>query len=526
MAGVLVRRAGWSRERVAAFDRAFALYWSRSSELARRVRSWPAPRRRHVGIVSEPYAVRPYVQLLNTSAWMLYASDFDPDVSHPELAAYLLVHGDHIAVTGEVTTAAVHAAAWWLERTDEECEAFRVAATRSPRPDAAAFRALAAATGWLRELRHETLRPLVVVSPHRSIPRTGLLVPKHLEAEPPALVAKWTAAARDALAGFHRTWRRRDPEAVRALCDWLATEAPPLLVTARGGRTLWDADAPAEIAPLAAVLADADAVAVDAIAADLRLVERHTRTFFGALVDPSALPSPAPNTEQRGLSYLHAERRLIAYNLHEPGMERLVGPPLPYERDMLGARTAHEWAHLADAAGWVPRTVTPERFAELRTALATLLDRAIATAPARVREQTRDDVGELSRDASPGTVLARILLTRMPDYRANLVARRFMSEPERETYVRHNVRALRAEYPPPALWRMLVRHLYEYQYLGPGLGSRAIADPRAYLVHSTWFDADFIASGVLDEAQFDALADAVARLCACYAVEETRFRFA
>jgi hypothetical protein len=111
----------------------------------------------------------------------------------------------------------------------------------------------------------------------------------------------------------------------------------------------------------------------------------------------------------------------------------------------------------------------------------------------------------------------------MPDYRANLVARRFMSEHERETYVRHNVRTLRPEYPAARLWRMLVRYLYEYQYLGPGLGSHAIADPRSWLAQSTWFDADFFASGALDEPRFDALAEAVARLCACYAVDESRF---
>jgi len=32
---------------------------------------------------------------------MLYASDFDPERSHAELVAYLLVHGDARALTGE-----------------------------------------------------------------------------------------------------------------------------------------------------------------------------------------------------------------------------------------------------------------------------------------------------------------------------------------------------------------------------------------------------------------------------------------
>jgi hypothetical protein len=140
-----------------------------------------------------------------------------------------------------------------------------------------------------------------------------------------------------------------------------------------------------------------------------------------------------------------------------------------------------------------------------------------------VRALTRADVLELGAGDSAGTALTRLLLTRMPDYRSNLVARRFMSELERETYVRQNIRTLRPEYPPGRLWRMLVRYLYEYQYLGPGLGSRAITDPRGYLAGSTWFADDFFASGALDEARFDALARAVARLCACYAVDESRF---
>src|SRR5882672_9949712 len=519
---LLAARRGWSPERLSLFDAAFSLYWKRSAALAARTRTWLPPRRRHVALVTDPLSVRPYVQLLNSSAWMLYEADFDPALSHPEFAAYLLVHGDHMAVSGEVTTAAAQTAAWWLERTDEECEAFAAAAKRSSRPDAAAFRGLAGAIGWLRQLRHETLRPLVVLSPHRAIPGTGLLVPRALEAEPPALVACSTRAARDALEAYRAAWRAPDAAAVAALCDWLATDAPRLLVTGRNGRIVWDPEAPDGAGVLRDELREADGVAAHAIAADLQVIARHTRAFHAALVAPDALPAPAPNTDQSGYSYLHRERRLIAYNLHEPGMERLAGPPLPYARHMLGARTWHEWSHLADRAGWVLRTAPAARFTELKRALAAELDAVIAAAPPRLRDVTRPDVAELAAGGSAGAALTRIVLGRMPDYRANLIARRFMSDHERETYVRHNIRTLKPEYPPARLWRMLVRYPYEYQYLGPGLGSRAIADPRAYLVHSTWFDTDFFASGALDESRFDGLATAVAHLGACYEVDESR----
>jgi hypothetical protein len=112
----------------------------------------------------------------------------------------------------------------------------------------------------------------------------------------------------------------------------------------------------------------------------------------------------------------------------------------------------------------------------------------------------------------------------MPDYRANQVARDFLTDAERETYVRHNIRSLRPEYPPPLLWRMLIRYLFEYQYLSAALGMTRVADPRAYFLHSTWFADDFLATGVLDEARFEELAAAVARLCACHAVDRTRLR--
>ncbi|MFQ5668757.1 MAG: hypothetical protein ACE5I7_20345 [Candidatus Binatia bacterium] len=108
----------------------------------------------------------------------------------------------------------------------------------------------------------------------------------------------------------------------------------------------------------------------------------------------------------------------------------------------------------------------------------------------------------------------------MPDYQANLLGRRFLSLTEQETYVRHNIRTLREHYAEAQLWRMLIRYLAEYQYLA----FSAVPDPRAFFLHSTWFEDDFFASGILDDAGFDALTAAVARLCATYAVDEKRFR--
>jgi hypothetical protein len=71
-----------------------------------------------------------------------------------------------------------------------------------------------------------------------------------------------------------------------------------------------------------------------------------------------------------------------------------------------------------------------------------------------------------------------------------------------------------------------VRYLFEYQYLQPALGMTAVADPLAFFAGSTWFDRDFFEAGVLDAARFERLAAAVRRLCASYALDPRRLRFA
>ena len=524
----LLRARDWDDTRIAFFNAAFTRYWTRSSALAARIRTWPPPRLRHVALVGDSLSVRPYAQLLNVSAWTLYASDFDPQVSDPEFAAYLFVHGDRMALTGEVTMAALHSAAYWFERTDAECAAFAAAAARAPRPDADAFRALAAALPWLRQLYHEPLRPPPAASTVRSIMGSGVLVPQAIEGLPPALVQRWTEVAQKTLAAFHARWRAPDRQAVAQLCDWLAEAAPPLLITGQNGRIIWDPDTPDRLGSVRTVLRTASGAAVQDIDADLHVVDRHTRRFLGALVDPEALPTLHPNTEQRGYSYLHRTRRLIAYNLYEPGIERLQGPALPYARAMLGARTVHEWAHLAVDAGWVPQTASPARVADLIQALSDQLAMIIAAAPETIRRQTAADLAALAGEEKPGRdaapvaarALVRILVTRLPDYQANLLSQRFLNEAERETYIRQNIRPLRAAYPPEQLWRMLARYLAEYAYLG----FSAVPDPASYFRCSTWFENEFVAPGILDARRFDALTAAVRELCTTYTVDDTRFR--
>ena len=518
LARQIQERRDWSSEWVDMFDRSFALYVSRSAALARRTRTWMPPRIRHAAIVTDASGVRPYAQLLNTSAWTLYVDDFDPARSHPELGAYLFAHGDRMALSGEVTLTALHNAAWWLERSDEECASFTAAAARSTRPDAAGFRAIASALPWLRRIRHETLAPPAAASRHRAIPGTGLLVPRELEGEPHGLVDSWATAARRAVETYRAAWQAAPSRVVGELAEWLAHDAPPLLVTAGVDRILWDPEHPKRTGAIRDALKRGDAAAVAAVRDDLHTIARHTRAFRAALRDPAVLPAPAAETEQAGYSYLHRERRLIGYDLEEPGIERLAGPPLPYARAMLGARTVHEWAHLAVDAGWVPCAVGADELARRRDRLAASLADVITALPRAIHALIERDLAALD-PASPADALARLFLARMPDYQANLLAQRFLDREEIETYIRHNVRTLRFAYAPSQLLRMLIRYLFELQYLA----FSEVADRKGFFLRSTWFDADFFATGVLDAARFDELTERAAALCASYAVDESRF---
>src|SRR5690606_35823498 len=154
--------------------------------------------------------------------------DLDPASSDVELVAYLLAHADRMAETGEVTLVGVHLAAWWFERSQAERDAFARAVEASRRPDADLLRAIAAAIPWLRELRHERLRPPGKPGGHRAIPGTGLRVPRAHEAEPERLVRRCRDAAAATLERFHARWRAPDARLVAELCAWLRDDAPPL----------------------------------------------------------------------------------------------------------------------------------------------------------------------------------------------------------------------------------------------------------------------------------------------------------
>lgn len=505
---------------IALFDEGFRRYWQRTLRLAQRSPGFAPPRRRHVVVVHEPDAVRPYASLLNTTAWTLYACDLAPDTAHPELVAFLLRLGDRMGELGEVTRAALWEAPYFFDRDEEECAAFARAAESSTRPDADALRALARALPWLRRLHHVALRPAPDGVTVREIPGSGLLVPEQLLAEPPALVAAWEGAAREIVTRFHARWHGGSHEtACEALCSWLEATRPPLLLRRRG-RNLWHPGTPSRLQPVRDALIDAVASAIEEVQRDLVVMAERTSHFVEIVGDPLNWSPGSTVFDPGGYACFDAGARLLAYDLEEPGIERLLAPPLPFARWMLGARCAHELGHAAVDAGYVPQCVTDHELQRRIDALSDAFERAVCEAPLPVRTVSARDLEQLSAGRPPGEALAHFWLTRLPDDRANALALPLLRSEERETYVRHNVRSLGLLVGPGAIWRRLARYLLELQYLR----FSAITDARTFFLVSTGFADEFLASALLREDTFDQLVSAGAALCAAYAVDLSRLR--
>jgi len=515
----LAKRPGWTSDHVDVLERGIALYWDRYDELARGASYLSPPRLRCVGVVRKPETVRPYAQILNECTCTLSLDDLDPTRSNPEFVAYVLAYGERAADTGDILRVPIHLAPWWFDRTDAERDAFCTAAEQSTRPDASLFRAIADAIPWLRELRHRRLRPVRKGGRHREIPGTGLLVPRRYESAPDALIGRVQNAAESTLRAFHAQHAGGAGPVLDQLVDWLGDAAPRVLVTDAGGRFLWDPERASETDALRTRLSRAGSEILASIRDDLECIDERSRRFLGSVREPAALPKPDAETAQGGYSFLHHERSQIAYNVDETGIERLLAPGIPYARAMLGARTLHEWGHLAVDAGWVPRAVDDSVWANLRAALAEPLEEIIRELPKPVRQIAAADLARLAREGSAGQHLVDIFESRLPDFQANILAARYQSDAEREAYVRQNIRPLRKEYPASDVLRMLVRYVYELQYLG----FSGIEDPRTYFYEMTWFEADFFDTGILDEDRLDALSDAARALCRAHEIDEDKF---
>lgn len=517
--GTRGRRRDW----LDLFDRAFALYWERATELYRRApATWFPPRRQHVAIVTDPSRVRPYSQPLKRSSWLMYESDFSPETSGVELGCYLFFHTERYGLSGNILASAVHNLAYFLVREPDEIAAFAEQAARSTRPDAASLQALADAQSWVRRLYHTELRPPALVLDEQvgKLEAADLLVPMSLQSHVKQLATTFKQDAQQVVADYYG---RHAPEPgnathAAAITAWLERERPSVLITSQGGSILWDPERPDDLDAVGAALDGIAAAAAASLRDDLEVIGGHTRRFLDALTDPDALPNPHDLDQEAG-TYIHASRKLIAYDLRHPATNRLKEPSPPFERWMLGARTIHEWGHLAVDADIV--RVPAERLPELAEAQGQAreaLDEIIADAAPALRDVAQREAAMLGGGRSPAEAFFATLMGRMEDYRANVLARRFLSSEEMETYARANVITL-AQEANVGPWLKLVRHAYEFQYLRLG----GMDDPFEYFTESVWFRQHFCDAGVVTADRARALFDAVARVCDCYAIDESAF---
>lgn len=507
---------GW----VAAFDAAFSAYYTRATELyAKAPDAWFPPRLVNLCIVTEPAIARPYHQPFVGASWSLDRNDFDPEVAPLEFSTYQLLHAERLAAAGDMARAIVGGLSYWLVRSDAEIEAFCQGCAASRRPDAAAFRHLAEAMPWVRTLMHPRLRPPPKLKPKNlHVVREGsLLVPEAAREPLQALVPRLREAAVEAVSEHRRTSTARPAATtVDEICQWLASHAPRVLVTLEDEAPVWDPQHPHECDALKSALANVSPVVLHSLRQDFAVVDARTRAFLDSLRRPEALPKTSSEVDRTGGVYLHDERQLVVYSLVQSGLDPRREPAPAYHRMLLGARTIHEWGHLADEAGWLG--VPPQAQADYRKArqeIGTAVDAIVSHAPEPFQKNVAEDARKAGRGA--GALVCSLVLFRMPDYVSNMLARRYLPPSELEAYVRANVAPHFDEALTPT--ELLARHAFEYQYLGLGL----VDDPLRYFLQATWFSTYLIDTGVVTEARLAALFEAVAALCACYRVDPSAF---
>jgi hypothetical protein len=505
---------GW----IALFNEAFALYTERIARLyARAPETWFPPRLQNVCIVTDALHTRPYYQPFHQASWLLYQCDFDPHESNTELASYQFAHIERFCLSRSIAAAVVHNLSWLLVLEDAQTDAFAEACRKTSRPDGDAFRALAGALPWIRRLYHEKLkRPVLALpEPFGRLEAAELMVPLSVQGDLRALVDVFTKTASEAVVRYHAA--HQGGEGADTICDYLRDEAPLVVITGVDGTIVWDPEAASELTAVRGVLEGVGSAVAESVRADLAIVGERSRRFLESLRDRDALPYPSEEIDQSGLSYIHRDKKLVAYNLRERELDRLREPAAPYERLMLGARTIHEWCHLAVDAGWVH--VPPELAADhavARAELATLFEDIVARAPGPLRALAAQEVRALAQPGqSAGEAMVSFFLRRMDDYLANVLARRFCSLEELETYVRQQVTTLAQENIGP--FAQLARYAYEFQYLSLS----AVDDPLRYFLEGSWFREHF--GEILSEEKLAALFSAAGRVCACYRIDEEAF---
>lgn len=523
-AAMLMARGLVKRPWIQRFDAAFLAYGQRCAELNQRApRHWFPPRVQHVCVITRPDVLRPYFEPFRESSWLFYAADFEPKRSSLELSTYLFLHAERMALFGEIVPTLVANLSYFLTLDEAQAADFVAGCQATNRPDAAGFRALARAMPGIRRLYHQDLKPPTGPLPEAGLmPHTGLILPAGSGSPLEKLEEAWAEAAMTAYQRHLRSHARPAANGASQVAGWLRETRAQVLVCADEGEILWTPDAPEDVERLVAGLDGITESGAANVLADLAVIDRHTRRFLACLRQPDALVDPAPYITASGLSFIHKERKLVGYGIG-PGenAERLWQATPPYERFMLAARTVHEWGHLAAESEWIGVPADGQaRFDAKSAELAVLLEKILAAAPPEVRTRAQAEVDALrGKKAGFGGTLVKRMLVRSEDYMANLLARRFLSPDEMDTYVRNNVSSHVLGDQPDATFHQILRLAYEFQYLRLA----RIEQPWEWFLASTWFEPRFVDRGVLTLEQFRRLVDLVGEICGCYRIDETWF---
>ncbi len=515
MATMLVEEDRLTADRVVNLEAGTALYWQRCRDLfARAPGSWFPPRQSNILVVSEPRGVVPYMEpFIGTSA-MLYTSDLD---TNPEYVAYLLVHIERLALLRSVRSTLVCNLSYWFDRDAESRRAFARAAAKARRPDARCFAALARAFDWVDQLVHLPLRepPQDLTEQYLAIEGADLYVPRRLEPQVAALCDSGEQAVMKAMQKSVPASVPAHSRTVDALCDWLQQTRAHVIVHATDGSTAWS---PEMNDPrwIRRALHDASDDAVASVHTHLRLIDERSRQFLDCVRDPAALPKQCAVLEAGDGAYVDPARGAVVYELKQPGFDALSVAAPPYFELLLGARVMHEWGHVAHTAKFlrVPAE-NKAAYTEARAGLGECFTRTLEAMPERVFDRVAEEASGLAHCADElPSMLARKTLSRVGDYLSNLMCSKLIPGEEMQAYVRTNVRHHLDE--NLGLISELARYAYEVHYLElAGL-------PRSYFFGTTRFNEYFIESGIISEEGTHALFDAVGRVLACYAIDQTK----
>lgn len=501
-------------------DAMLSAYFNRAAQLAGASGQWFHPRLQHLCLVTNGVQTRPYFQPFHGSSWLLYLEDISEHSSSIELSIFLLFQAERQYLQQQIGASLMSNLGYFQVLSESQIEDFRAGCRCSTRPDAAAYQALAEALPCIRRMHHDPFRRPSVALPNHSLLANGLIVSIDQQQQLAELQDQWMASTSAVVSAHRDSVRVPGPNAGQALRQWLDRQSPQVVLTGAQGAVLWQETNQADPA-LDELLEQLSPDAESSIRKDLQVIDEKSKLFLDSLDSPDDLARPAAWMTEGGLSYIHASSNRIAYSLtDDPGRLWQVSPP--YERQMLAARTIHEWGHQAAETGWV--RVAPDRVSERKAhqqQLIALLDQTVSELPARLKPMLIAALDTGSDPAqSAGARLHKALMRRIDDYMANLLARHYLSQDEMDTYVRNNVASRALDYAPEQALMHLLRIAYEYQYLHLS----SIADGWRWFMDSSWFEDLFVRPGIIGPEQFRALCDQIARICDCFDIDSNRIR--